>query len=326
MKSHILTAALLIAAPVPLLADSDPAAQQVLAAAEMQSHIFGDQNDPLDLEVDFQAQFNVLVQGHLSVRWQSKDRWWSKVVMGGFQQVTLQNGERLYTLSNHPAPLRLRELTRLIHFAQAPGVLTAKKMKQSVVNGLQLTCLQVQREKSKEESHELCVNPVSHEIVSDAWQEPPDEHRRELFFDYVEFRGHRYPRKLQLEVNGSKVIAATVISLKSASLDPKLLTPPNGAVERRQCAGMTHAKPIKTPEPAYPKSASSNRMIGDTTVAMTVLTDGSVTDIQLIGGGTHSMDDATLTTLKTWKFKPAMCGSEPVVSDIEVVVSFRIKP
>jgi len=57
---------------------------------------------------------------------------------------------------------------------------------------------------------------------------------------------------------------------------------------------------------------------------MTVLTDGSVTDIQLIGGAAHSMDDATLQTLKGWKFKPATCGTEPIVSDIEVIVSFRL--
>jgi outer membrane biosynthesis protein TonB len=36
------------------------------------------------------------------------------------------------------------------------------------------------------------------------------------------------------------------------------------------------------------------------------------------------MDDATLETLKRWKFKPAMCGAEPVVADIQVVVSFRL--
>ena len=75
----------------------------------------------------------------------------------------------------------------------------------------------------------------------------------------------------------------------------------------------------------YPQSASQNKLMGDTTVAMTVLTDGSVTDIRLIGTATRSMDDATLQTLKGWKFKPATCGSEPVVSDIEVVVSFRLQ-
>ena len=53
-------------------------------------------------------------------------------------------------------------------------------------------------------------------------------------------------------------------------------------------------------------------------------TDGSVTDIHLVGSSARSLDDATMQTLKGWKFKPAMCGTEPVVSDIHVVVSFRL--
>ena len=88
---------------------------------------------------------------------------------------------------------------------------------------------------------------------------------------------------------------------------------------------MKHAIPVKTPDPIYPKSASQNNLMGDTTVAMTVLTDGSVADIQLVGSATRSMDEATLQTLKTWRFKPAMCGADPIVSDINIVVSFRLR-
>ena len=65
--------------------------------------------------------------------------------------------------------------------------------------------------------------------------------------------------------------------------------------------------------------------MGDTIVAMTILTDGSVSGIQLVGSAARSMDDATLQTLRSWKFKPAMCGADPVVSDIEVVVSVRLQ-
>jgi TonB family protein len=125
-------------------------------------------------------------------------------------------------------------------------------------------------------------------------------------------------------VNGSKVISADVVELTAASFDEGLLAAPKGAIERRKCANLEHAVPVKTPDPLYPKSASRNRMIGGTTVPMTVLADGSVDNIQLIGSATHSMDEATLQTLKGWRFKPAMCGTEPVVSDIEVVVSFRL--
>ena len=57
---------------------------------------------------------------------------------------------------------------------------------------------------------------------------------------------------------------------------------------------------------------------------MTVLADGSATDFQVIGSASHAMDQSTLNTLQKWKFKPATCGSEPVVSDVEVIVSFRL--
>jgi TonB family protein len=173
--------------------------------------------------------------------------------------------------------------------------------------------------------HEVCLDAHSHEILSDVWEDFPDDHRRAEYSDYFEFRGHRYPRKINLFVNGSKVIEAQVASLVTAPLDEKLLVPSAGAIERRQCEGMKHAVPVKTPDPSYPKSASQNRIMGDSMVSMAVLPDGSVDNIQLIGKSTRAMDDATLQTLKTWKFKPAMCGTEPVTSDIQVVVSFRLR-
>jgi hypothetical protein len=35
------------------------------------------------------------------------------------------------------------------------------------------------------------------------------------------------------------------------------------------------------------------------------------------------MNDTVIKALKAWKFKPAMCGADPVVADIEVAVSMR---
>lgn len=87
---------------------------------------------------------------------------------------------------------------------------------------------------------------------------------------------------------------------------------------------MKRPVPLKTPDPLYPQSARENRLMGDSAVAMTILPDGSVDNIQLVGSSTHAMDDATLQTLKGWKFKPAMCGSEAITVDIEVVVNFRL--
>lgn len=89
-------------------------------------------------------------------------------------------------------------------------------------------------------------------------------------------------------------------------IDIRYCFQPKRAIERRMCEGMKHAVAIKTPDPMYPQSASQNKLTEDTTVAMTILSDGSVADIQLVGRAAQRMDEAPLATLRGWKFEPAM--------------------
>ena len=309
-----------------LLGYNDPTAQQSLITAKQQASLSHGQGKPYQLDVDFVVQIRVPTQGRLTLKWESNDRWWSKIVMGDFEQIEVRNGERFYTKRNIDfTPVRLVELISLLQFAEGSEGLIVKKQKYRLEDGVRMSCLQVERENVRAKPHEVCINSVSNEIMRDEWQEPPDERRKEQYSDYFDFSGHHYPRKLQLFVNGSAVITATVRDLSLASFEPALLLPPEGAIERRKCSGIKHPVPVRTPDPAYPGSASENKLTGDTTVAMTVMTDGSVSNIRLVGSATHSMDDATLQTLRSWRFKPAMCGSEPVLFDIEVVVSFRLE-
>jgi TonB family protein len=325
MKKLIFTTALLVAA-VPLPTGTNPDAQQLLIAAKQQANLVHDNADPFQLDVDFSAQMQVPAQGHLTLKWKAKDQWWRRIIMGDFEQIDIRNGDRLYTTRNASfTPVRIKELFSLVQFAEPADGLRVKKQRHRVENGIQVTCLQIEGEDTFSRRHEICVNPGSREILTDDRQEPPDERRREQYSEYFDFRTQRYPRKLELFVNGSRVLSAQVNHLKETTFDPTLLVVPRGAIERRQCENMKHAVPVRTPDPPYPVSASQNRLMGDTIVSMTVLTDGSVDNIQLVGSATRAMDDATLQTLKSWRFKPAMCGAEPVVSDIRVVVSFRLR-
>ena len=315
----------LLFACIPVLGRTDPLSEQLLITAKQQANLYHDPASPFELDVSFTAQINVPTQGHLTLRYAAVDRWWRKVVMAGFEQIEIRNGDRLYTSRNLDfTPMRVGQLISLLQFAQRSQGLIVKGQKQRVENSIAMTCLKVDREGEKSGTHEICVNPTTREILSDDFQGPPDERRSELYSDYFDFGVHRYPRKLELRENGIRVITATVDSLAATPFDERLLVPLKGAIERRQCADMKHATPVKTPDPLYPTSAKQNRISGDTTLAMTVLTDGSVTDIHLVGSAAHSLDNASLQTLESWRFKPAMCGTEPVVSDIQVVVSFRL--
>ena len=326
MKQMPQTIALLICSLSTLLCATDPALQRLLITAKQQASLFQNQSSPFQLDADFVLQMNVPTKGHITLKWAAEDRWSRKVAMQSFEQIEIRNGDRLYTSRNIDfTPIRVGQLVSLLQFAEGAESLVVKKQKQRVENGVGITCLQVVQENVKAKPHEICLSPVSHEILTDEWEEPPDERRKEDYSDYFDFAGHHYPRKLRLIVNGSVVITASVQDVVPINFDEGILIPPKGAIERRQCSGMKHAVAVKTPDPIYPRSASANRLMGDTAVAMTVMTDGSVANIQLIGTSARSMDDVTLQTLRGWKFKPAMCGSEPVVSDIEVVVSFRLQ-
>jgi TonB family protein len=322
----IIATTLLLAMSCPLFAGNNTVGQQLLVAAEQQAQLFHDSSSPFRLDLSFTAQQVVPVQGHLTWTQATRDRWRREVTLSDFKQIEIRNGESFYTSRSLSfTPFRVSEVMGLLLFAQSPENLVWKKQKQLTENGVEMACLKVKGENGRGKPQQICIDSRSHDILSVEWKEPPDESRREQFKDYFDFGGHRYPHTLELLVNGSKVITAHVESLNATTFDDALLVPPKDAIERRLCAGMKHAIPVSTPDPLYPKSASQNKLAGDTIVAMTVLIDGSVTDVQLIGRSAQSMDDTTLETLKHWRFKPAMCGTEPVISDIQVVVSFRMQ-
>jgi TonB family protein len=300
----------------------DPA-QLLLMRAKQQADLSLNVKDSFELVVDFTAQQKLPTQGHLTLKWKSKEQWWRMIELGDFKQVDVRNDGWLYTNRSSSTPVRVRQLIQLLQFAQDAKDLIGDKPQSMMEYGFPVDCLRVRKKTTKDTPHQVCLNG-SHDISSDTWWDLPDSPTREEFSDYVNFEGHRFPRTLQLVENGSRVIKANVKSLLVSELNEALLTKPQGAIERRQCDNWKPPQAVKTPDPPYPPAASHNGTIGDSIVSMTVLADGSATDFQLIGSASHAMDQSTLDTLKKWKFKPATCGSEPVVSDVEVIVSFRL--
>lgn len=321
MKNIVLISLLLIIC-IPSYGGTDPALQELLVSSRQQANLFEDKIQPYQLEVDFNVKQATSLQGHLTWRWKAKDHWWRKIVMGSFVQIDVRNGDKLYISRNADfTPIRIRELIDLLQFADDAGISTAKKRKERSEHGLKLICLQIERGEPKWK-HELYLDSSTHDILSDKWIEQVQEWRAEDFADYIDFAGRRYPQKLRLQVNGSDVVTASVQSLTVSDFDESLLVAPKGAIERRQCANLKHAVLIDEPDPQYPGSRSEESIPGESIVSITILTDGSVGEVHLTGSTTPAMDKATIEAVKKWKFRPAMCGAEPVVWDTQVEVRY----
>jgi protein TonB len=306
----------------------DPAGEQELTSAGNLVDIRAADAKPFQLEISFSAQSNFPQDGHLTMKWAAKDLWRLQVTMGDYQQLEVRKGDTRYISRNGRfTPIRISELLDLVAILPGqPEEWEVNKVKHGMRDGSESDCLEV-RARSRHlgnSERQVCIDRTTKEVLSIDVKDGSDVRRKE-FADYQGFRTHRYPQQLTLTVNGSVALKAQVVSLREASFDEGDFVPPPGAIVRRQCENMTVPVPIKTPDPAYPRSAAQNRMMGNSVVSLTVLPNGSVDNVQLIGSAGHEMDQVTKEIIKTWKFKPAMCGNEAVAYDIRVDMRFRLE-
>lgn len=320
MKRFLFTAVVFLIGACPLIANDHAAEQQLLDSAHKPADLFQSAANPFDLEIDFTVHFSGPATGHLSMKWQSKDHWWRKVEVAGFEQTTISNGEMVYTSRNFPyTPLEVQNLLSLLHFEQGVPY-SAEKQRDRTEKGVALTCVQAEQTGNGRETHDFCLSGTTHDLLNDEKEESQDAKTKQVFGDYVDFGGKRYPMKLQLFEGNKEIASASVKSLEAAAFDPALLVPGKDAIERRECLGMKPSGPVREIHPDY---FHASKTPGEVSVSVTVLADGSVGDVKITHTGGLNVDKATLAAVKKEKFKPAMCGAEPVVSDLDLSFPFK---
>ncbi|HET7104715.1 MAG TPA: energy transducer TonB [Terracidiphilus sp.] len=320
MTRRALLFAVLLLQPISLFASDPPAKPDLLQMACRQAALLDDASRPFVMDVDFTVQLSLPMQGHLRLRWAAKDRWWSRVSLGKFEQVKFQNGDRSYTIRNVGfTPEQINDLMNLLHVGRPYAGLVTRSEKQRTEDGIHLNCLMAQNPdpKFKREHFEFCVDQATHDIVIETLTiegYARDEILQRKYGDYIDFDGHRYPRTFESFKNGGLVMAATVTALQDSPLDPKLLIPPAGAIERRECPDKTTPVMLYHPMPDFAVEHVRGQIESDAEI--TVQKDGTVSNVEIVRSGGRVNDEQLIMALKKWKFKPAMCGTEPVVTDM----------
>jgi len=302
------------------MADDHAAEQQILDSAHKPGDLFQSNANPFDLEIDFTVQSRGSMPGHFSVKWLSKDHWWSKVAVGGFEQTTIRNGEMEYTVRNFAfTPEVVQKLFRLLSFNLHSSVYAASGQKGRTVDGIPTTCVEARMGKFEANNREFCFDTASHELLREDWEPWTDEKDIERFSDYSAFDGTAYPTKLQLSKNGEESISASVAALHDAAFDPALLVPPKGAIERRWCPGMMAPISDKRSPPTFNQPGIE----GSVTASLTIFADGTVGNVAILHASGTAINKAAMDSFKNLTFKPAMCGADPVVTDIQISITVR---
>ncbi len=239
---------------------------------------------------------------------------------GPYKESVVRNGEQEYAQRNVGfAPLRTSQIVNLLQFAQGSRGFEPNKTRTRKRGGTALTCIELRSTDSRNSrtSYELCTNPVTHDIATfSPWIYGSDDGDAE-FSDYAEFEGMRFPRHLELRIGKDVAVTATVTKLEEQTFDAGLLTPPQGATERRFCDVMTAPVMIQPPDMSHLSHLGIHLEGLHLTFQVTILKDGSVGSIQVIGRNSVEAADAIRMAFRSAKFKPALCGTEPVIADID---------
>ncbi|HKF50611.1 MAG TPA: energy transducer TonB [Terracidiphilus sp.] len=322
MRNPLLAALLAAVCATAWAQSNSPDPQRLLDAAEQRSDLFHRATQPFVLEADVTAQLNVRSEGQLLIRWGAKDKWRQEIKLGPFAMVKTKNGENTLTLRNVPyTPQRVKDLAYLLEFANGDLGYTVRDLKRRKDGGQDVNCISYVETVNLQQQTLACLDTATNNVLSlsEDRKAPAVEKRREEFSDFADFDGMRYPRQLRLFANGSLVLSVRITKLAPEPFDDKFLALPPEAIARRECKGEIPPKPLNAPEAELPPGAPS----GGVSVALTVLANGSVSDIHVAGTSSSLLNDAALKAVMAYKFRPAMCGPEPVVFDATIEINFR---
>ena len=85
----------------------------------------------------------------------------------------------------------------------------------------------------------------------------------------------------------------------------------------------TPLRAVETPPPAYPAELACADVGGQVVIRLTIGAEGRPTQYQVVESSRQpALDASALEAVKTWQFEPATRAGQPVVSHLNVPVTF----
>ena len=82
---------------------------------------------------------------------------------------------------------------------------------------------------------------------------------------------------------------------------------------------------LERSQPIYPADALRDQEQGTVRLRVEIDAQGSVQSVQVLDSShSRALDRAAMESVRTWKFRPAIQGGQPVASTIDVPVDFRL--
>jgi TonB family protein len=91
--------------------------------------------------------------------------------------------------------------------------------------------------------------------------------------------------------------------------------------EHKGCATVPRA--IQHIDPEYTEKALKHKVSGVVTLSLTVLPDGTTSNVKVTRALEKSLDEAAVNAARQWRFEPGTYEGKPVAVKLDVEVSFH---
>lgn len=281
---------------------------------------------PYELQIQFRlfVPFRMPLTGSYDEIWASPQQWRKKISAGDFQETIVHNQMGEWRAEDGgPEPLEMRPLCdaidELSDLALAPGQAFEKIAKERF-HKEDLECVDV-REPGRRKRRFCFDSSTGHLQAIESLA------LRMQFTDYRPFGSRSFPKRMSASAKNEGLWDAEVQNLRQlSSVDSSWFERPAGSESYVSCLDVRRPKALKAPDGAYPPDLRQQHIQGSAQLDVEVGADGRTHLLRVIQSDNASFASSAYNAIRTWTFKPAMCGDVPVDTVVRVIMKFGFVP
>ncbi len=322
VPATVLLCGLFVGGPSSNAKDQVPTAQQLIDAAHRKSDLTGMAPYVLTGRVVVNPGEKNEQTGRLTI-YRDRDRSrvdlqlrdYSETRISASDKEYIPRGKHLLNATGLSAFDESWDPGRPPHFANEPAYKLGK-VKKTMIDSRPAWCFEKSRE---HEHHLLCFDAATSVLISQS----ADLESHHEFLDYTSLGQQIFPRLVKISKQWTFPMEVRDISLSRGSLDDKLFSIPPDTIEIGNCKDMRPPQAVSAPEPKFPVSASRENKQALLLLSAIVNKEGRVEEIEVLNPGTDGFDETAKDAVRTWKFKPATCGGQPVNMEMSLEIDFK---
>lgn len=268
------------------------------------------------------------IQGTYTEVWVSDSQWRRETVVKDSQRVEVGGATRMWQLDNtEDFPEQAAQLPILINIFPSKST---KFLFESIADHPEMDPLAecaMTRPDSRHLKSAFCYDKKSGALLEKIFPEVRSRNTVANSCDYGSFRKFGdfwFPREMACFEDRHSKLNAKVIDLSlDSSPDPALFTPPPGATELGRCpVKLEPPRATDSPGPQWP--VGSRDQSSQVMLSLIVDSKGRPQNVKVVNSGGVRIDQAAVSAVHKWRFRPATCNGEPMPARINVQVDFRL--